>query len=80
LYARAPNDDLTGGPNTGVGMWFPVTAAALALGLLIFVLRRLSSTQKTVTPAAAKPAAVDAAAPDDAALEARLNDELHQND
>jgi hypothetical protein len=40
----------------------------------------LSSTQKTVTPAAAKPAAVDAAAPDDAALEARLNDELHQND
>lgn len=80
LYARAPNEDLTGGPSTGVGVWFPVTAAALALGLLIFVLRRLSSTQKTVTPAAAKPVAVDAAAPDDAALEARLNDELHQND
>jgi hypothetical protein len=65
-------------------MWFPVTAAAAALGLLIFILRRLSTAQKAVTPAAkpaAKPTAADAAAPpDDAALEARLNDELQQDD
>jgi cytochrome c-type biogenesis protein CcmH/NrfF len=80
LYARAPEADLTGGPNTGVGMWFPVTAAAAALGLLILILRRLSTAQKTVTPAAAKPAPAEVAAPDDAALEARLNDELQQND
>lgn len=80
LYARAPNEDLTGGPNTGVGMWFPVAAAVVALGLLILVLRRLSAAQKTVTPSPAKPAASEAAAPDDATLEARLNDELQQNE
>jgi cytochrome c-type biogenesis protein CcmH/NrfF len=80
LYARTPDVDLTGGPNTGVGSWFPVTAAAAALGLLVFVLRRLSRAQKPVTPSAPKRAASEPAVPDDAALEARLDDELKQND
>lgn len=80
LYARTPDVDLTGGPNTGVGSWFPVAAAVAALGLLIFVLRRLSTAQKPVTPSAPKREASDATPPDDASLEARLNDELQQDD
>jgi cytochrome c-type biogenesis protein CcmH/NrfF len=80
LYARTPDVDLTGGPNTGVGMWFPVAAAAAALGLLILILKRLSTAQKTVTSPSAKPEASETAAPDDAKLEARLNDELQQGD
>jgi DNA-binding transcriptional MerR regulator len=82
--APDPKEDLSGGPSTGVGMWFPVTAGLASMALLAFVLKRLSKARvpSDPTPSTAKnsPAEVKAPAIDDAALEARLDEEIQQSD
>jgi len=75
LYGRVPKEDLTGGPNTGVGVWFPIAGAALALGLLVVVLRRVSAAPKVVKPKAPNPVPP----PDDASLDARLDEEIRDS-
>ncbi|HTM46757.1 MAG TPA: cytochrome c-type biogenesis protein CcmH [Polyangiaceae bacterium] len=81
--APDPKEDLTGGPSTGVGMWFPVAAGLGFLGLLAYVLKRLSAARaSTGSASSTKSVAVENKAPpvDDAALEARLDEEIRQSD
>jgi hypothetical protein len=81
--APDPKEDLTGGPSTGVGMWFPVAAGLAFLGLLAYVLKRLSAARASTEPkSSTKTKAAENTAPpvDDAALEARLDEEIRQSD
>jgi cytochrome c-type biogenesis protein CcmH/NrfF len=73
LQKRA-EEDLSGGPNTGVGMWFAVAVASLAVVLLIVALRRLSAPAKIASNPPPEPPAPGS--PDDAALDAKLDEEL----
>lgn len=79
LYARAPNEDLSGGPSTGLGMWFPVAMALGAVALLVLIFKRLSLAKQGAL-AAAEASAKEMAQADDAQLEERLQRELEQND
>jgi cytochrome c-type biogenesis protein CcmH/NrfF len=79
LQARAPDKDLTGDPDFGLGVGFALTAFVVALGLLALVLKRLSTPAEAPSGGSTRPM-TSSKKDDDEELERRLEAELRDTE